>query len=70
MLKNVSKSPVRFETWFYGEYESFNVVFIWNNICYHFFLLLLLLIQMCVQEDKPSSQEGYFETDGCTCMYM
>lgn len=32
--------------------------------------LLLLLIQMCVQEDKPSSQERYSETDGCTCMYM
>jgi len=65
MLKNVSKSPVRFETWFYGEYESFNVVFTWNNITF-----LLLLIQMCAEENKPSSQERYFATDGCTCTYM
>jgi len=38
MLKNVSKSPVRFETRFYGEYESFNVVFTWNNIT--FFIII------------------------------
>jgi hypothetical protein len=66
----VKITTVRFETWFYGENESFNVEFTQNNILVELMLSLKKKKQICIQQDKPSSQDEYSETDGCTCTYM